>query len=131
MTEILSHVVALMGAALVFIAALGALRFRDLYTRMHAASKASSLGLGLIMLSLALAEMELLVWFKAVAGFVFLFLTAPVAAHLLGRAAYIHHVPLWQRSVRDELAGKYAQDHTRLEGMGEGSTAKDAKGAKE
>ncbi len=116
MTELLALGARLLGALLIFVAALGALRFRDLYMRMHAASKASSLGLSLMMLSVALAEMDPVVWFKALCGIVFLFLTAPVAAHLLGRAAYIHRVPLWEKSVTDEMAGKYAPDHSRLEG---------------
>jgi multicomponent Na+:H+ antiporter subunit G len=116
MTDVIAQGARLLGALLIFIAALGALRFHDFYMRMHAASKASSLGLGLMMLSLALAEMDPVVWFKAVCGIVFLFLTAPVAAHLLGRAAYIHKVPLWAKSLTDEMAGRYAPDHSRLEG---------------
>jgi multicomponent Na+:H+ antiporter subunit G len=115
MTDLIAQGARLLGALLIFVAALGALRFRDFYMRMHAASKASSLGLGLMMLSLALGEMESVVWFKAVCGIVFLFLTAPVAAHLLGRAAYIHKVPLWEKSLTDEMAGRYAPDHSRLE----------------
>ncbi len=125
MTELLALGARLLGALLIFAAALGALRFRDLYMRMHAASKASSLGLSLMMLSVALAEMDPVVWFKALCGIVFLFLTAPVAAHLLGRAAYIHRVPLWEKSVTDEMAGKYAPDHSRLEGTTEFTDCKD------
>lgn len=116
MTELIGQAARLLGGLLILAAALGAWRFRDFYMRMHAASKASSLGLGLMMLSVAIGEMDAVVWFKAVCGFVFLFLTAPVAAHLLGRAAYIHKVPLSEKSVTDELAGKYAPDHSRLDG---------------
>lgn len=116
MTELIGEAARLLGALLIFVAAMGAWRFRDFYMRMHAASKASSLGVGLMMLSVAIVEMDPVVWFKAVCGIVFLFLTAPVAAHLLGRAAYIHKVPLWEESVTDEMAGKYAADHSRLDG---------------
>jgi multicomponent Na+:H+ antiporter subunit G len=38
---------------------------------------------------------------------VFLFMTAPIAAHMLGRAAYSTGVPLWEHTIVDELSGHY------------------------
>jgi multicomponent Na+:H+ antiporter subunit G len=124
MIEILVGIAALLGAALVFIAALGVVRLPDLYTRMHAASKASSLGLSLLLLAAAIAHPEPVLWLKAVLGILFLFLTAPVAAHLLGRSAYVHKVPLWKGSTVDELAGRYAPDGSRLESSAPDGEAK-------
>jgi multicomponent Na+:H+ antiporter subunit G len=121
MIEWIAAGLALLGALLVLIAGLGILRFPDLYTRMHAATKASSLGMSLLLLAVALRNPEAMVWLKVLCGILFLFLTAPIAAHLLGRAAYVHKVPLWEGTVVDEIAGSYSDDHTLLQGMQERS----------
>lgn len=76
------------GAVFSLLAAVGVLRLPDLYTRMHAASKAGVVGAGLILLSLALASGDGAVILRAILGVVFLLLTTPVSAHLLARAAY-------------------------------------------
>jgi multicomponent Na+:H+ antiporter subunit G len=69
------------------LAALGLLRFPDLYTRFHAASLGGALGLGLVFIAIALTSFDLAVAVRALLGLLFLLLTAPVAAHLLARAA--------------------------------------------
>lgn len=68
-------------------AAIGLMRLPDLFTRMHAASKAGALGAGLMLLALALGSGELGVALRALAGIGFILLTTPVAAHLLAKAA--------------------------------------------
>ncbi|MGB5526825.1 MAG: monovalent cation/H(+) antiporter subunit G [Gemmatimonadota bacterium] len=88
MAELLVSIAALVGAALVFVAALGVLRMPDLYSRMHAATKAGALGSGLLVLAAAAAIGETSMTLRAVATIVFIFLTAPVAAHALGRAVF-------------------------------------------
>jgi len=82
-------VVVLIGAVFSLLAVIGILRFPDLYTRMHAASKAGTVGSGLCLLALAIASLDLSVAIRALIGLVFLVLTAPISAHLLSRAAYI------------------------------------------
>jgi multicomponent Na+:H+ antiporter subunit G len=78
----------IIGATFSLIAAVGILRLPDLYTRMHAASKAGTVGSGLLLLAIALVAFDVAVILRALAGVLFLLLTAPVAAHLLARAAY-------------------------------------------
>lgn len=78
----------IVGAVFSFLAAIGILRLPDLYTRMHAASKAGSLGAGLALIAIAIYSLDAAVALRALAGVTFLLLTAPVAAHLLARAAY-------------------------------------------
>lgn len=97
----------LLGAALLLLAALGVLRMPDVFMRMSAATKASSLGAGLVVLAVALYFGDLATVTRALAVIAFLFLTVPVASHLIGRAAYIDGAPLWERTVVDELAGHY------------------------
>jgi multicomponent Na+:H+ antiporter subunit G len=90
------------GAFLMFLTGLGLVRMPDIFTRMHAATKSASLGVALLLLAAALFFQETMVVTKAVVTIAFIFLTAPVAASLLGRAAYARRTPLWEHSVLDE-----------------------------
>jgi multicomponent Na+:H+ antiporter subunit G len=65
------------------------LRFPDVYTRLHAAAKAGPVGAGFVLLAVAVAAFDAATALRAMVGIVFLILTAPVAAHLLARAAYL------------------------------------------
>lgn len=96
----------LWGALSCLIASIGVLRFPDFFTRMHAASKAGSLGAGLPLLAVSLALWDASVTIRALATAGFVLLTAPVAAHVLGYAAYRHpEVKLSEETVLDELGG--------------------------
>jgi multicomponent Na+:H+ antiporter subunit G len=94
------------GALLMFLAGLGILRMPDLFTRMHASTKGASLGAALLLIAASLFFQDLTVTTKAIVTAVFIFLTAPVAAHALGRAAYARKIPLWHKSVLDEARGQ-------------------------
>ncbi len=85
-------------------AAVGVLRLPDVLIRMHASTKAGTLGAGLILVATAIHFGETGIVTRAIAAIVFLMLTAPVAAHMMGRAAYRTGVPLWQETGTDELA---------------------------
>lgn len=91
MTDILAYVAGallIVGAFFSLAAAIGILRLPDLYTRMHAASKAGTLGSGLAFVAIAVFALDGSVALRALAGFVFFLLTAPISAHLLAKAAY-------------------------------------------
>lgn len=85
--QTIAAVLMLIGALFCLLATIGLVRFPDLYTRMHAASKAGPLGAGLILLSVALNSGDWAVAARCLLGFVFVLGTAPVSAHLLARAA--------------------------------------------
>ena len=93
-TELLVAFLLLLGAFLTLVAALGLFRLPDLYTRMHAASKAGAAGSGLLLLAVALQSDEAMVWIKCLTAIAFFLLTAPVAAHLLAKAAAREGQPL-------------------------------------
>lgn len=80
-------VLLVVGALFVLLACIGVLRFPDLLTRMHAASKAGVVGAGMILLAVAMVSFEPAVALRAIIGIVFLLLTTPVTAHLLARAS--------------------------------------------
>ena len=85
----------------------------DLLTRMHATTKSGVLGAGLIMCAVMLFFGESSVTLKALAVMAFTTLTSPIAAHTIGRAGYFIGVPLWEKTLKDELQGRYdEQSHT-------------------
>jgi len=92
------------GAGFMLIASLGLLRMPDLFNRMQAATKATTLGVLLTMLSAMIHFGTTAATTFAALIVLFLFVTAPVAAHALSRAAYHAGVPMWEGSIRDELA---------------------------
>ncbi len=75
------------GAFFTVTAALGLVRLPDLYTRMHAASKVGTAGSGLLLLAAGLHAQDGAVVARVLVGLGFLVLGAPVAAHLIARAA--------------------------------------------
>ena len=102
MIDLLVALLLVLGGGFAAIAGLGVLRLPDVLIRMHASTKAGTLGVGLIVIAVAVAKGDLLVTSKAVLIILFLLLTAPVAAHLIGRAAYRSGTPLSSRTVIDE-----------------------------
>lgn len=85
------------GTLFMVLAAVGAARLPDVYLRMQAATKASTLGLMVLAAAAALHFAELAVAARALLVVFFVFLTSPVGAHALGRAAYRAGVKPWRR----------------------------------
>jgi len=94
------------GALFMFVAAIGIVRLPDLYTRMHAAAKVGTLGITGMILAAAVHFNEIAVSTQAFLIIVFFFLTAPIAAHMISRAAYHTGVKMSDHSVLDELKEK-------------------------
>lgn len=103
--EIVSAALMIVGAVFTFLAGIGLLRFQDVYMRMSATSKAGTLGVMLIVLGSAgrFGDVETLA--RAIATVTFFFVTAPVAAHMTGRAAYATGTPRWGGTWVDERVG--------------------------
>lgn len=100
-------VIFLIASGLVFIvvSAIGLLRLPDLYTRAHAASKSSTLGVMCILLGVFLHFWLIKGQFNPtiLLGILFLFITSPVGAHIMSRSSYIAGVKPWAGTVRDDL----------------------------
>lgn len=103
-------VLLLVGAVFTLLAAVGVVRLPDLYTRMHAASKAGAVGGGLILLAVAVLSQDAAVSLRAIIGMVFLWLTTPVSAHLLARASYLSGYRPCKETMIDELAPNKEQN---------------------
>jgi multicomponent Na+:H+ antiporter subunit G len=106
-TDVIVAALLIIGAFFVTVAAVGVHRLRDTYSRLHAATKAGTLGLTSILIASAIE-------FWAVEPFatrqiltiVFLFLTVPAAAHLIATVGYRLGAPRWDRTWLDEAKGK-------------------------
>ncbi|HZG75661.1 MAG TPA: monovalent cation/H(+) antiporter subunit G [Paenibacillus sp.] len=96
----------LLGALLCAVSSFGLIRMPDVYTRSHAATKASTLGVMSILIGafLYFYVQHQVTSAKMLLAIFFVFATAPVAGHLIGRAAYRTGVPLSERTVQDDLA---------------------------
>jgi multicomponent Na+:H+ antiporter subunit G len=123
--DIISLILMLIGAFFMFVAAVGVARMPDLFLRMSATSKSATLGVVFVLLAAAVHFNDFGITTRAVATIAFLFLTAPVAAHRIGRAAYFKSVPLWEGTVVDELRGRYDAKTHGLAGQPGGAGAEE------
>jgi multicomponent Na+:H+ antiporter subunit G len=86
--DAVSAVFMVVGAVMSLGAAIGLLRFPDLMSRMHAATKPQVLGLFLLLASVGLQLRTWWVWPVLFVAWIFQVLTVPVSAHMVGRAGY-------------------------------------------
>lgn len=106
MNDAIVSILIVLGGGFAAVAGLGLLRLPDVLIRMHATTKAGTLGVGLIILGVSVHFASSLVITKALLIIAFLFLTAPVGAHLIARAAYRRGSPLWDKTLMDDAAMK-------------------------
>ena len=104
-SEIIAAVLILIGTFFSFLSEIGILRLPDVYTRSHAASKSSTLGVLCILTGTLLFFLITDYYFsiRLLLGIFFVFLTAPVSAHMIARSAHRANVPLSETSVQDDL----------------------------
>ena len=107
MNEILIAVLLTLGALFVLLAAIGVVKMPDLFLRISVTTKAATLGVGLMLFAVIIHFGNFYTTSRSIAIVLFVFLTAPIGAHLIGRAAYIVGVPLWKNNRLDQLEGHY------------------------
>ncbi len=109
-----------LGALMSLTATIGLLRFPDLMSRMHAATKPQVLGLFLLLAAIGLQMRQWWVWPVLVVAWIFQLLTVPVSAHMVGRAGYrTKHLHPELLSV-DELEAVVRRSAAEQEGTGTG-----------
>ena len=86
MKELLISLLVLFGSMFMLIAAIGLMRFRNVYSRLHATTKSTSFGVLMLILGVAFFFFEVWVFLKGVLIIVFIYLTAPLAAHSIAKA---------------------------------------------
>ncbi len=103
-SEWIAAILLILGALFMLISAIGMLRLPDIYLRTHAATKAPSLGLLLMVTGLAVYFGE---WWPAVEAFLislFIFITLPIGTHMIALVAHIMKTPQSDKTALDELA---------------------------
>lgn len=100
----LAGILVVTGSLFTLVASLGLLRLPDVYTRMHAASKAGTMGSCVILLALAITADDWPISVRALVGISFFLLTVPISSHLLAKAAHSAGFPASDVTVRDDIA---------------------------
>lgn len=104
--EVFASFLLLMGGVFILIGALGMVKLPDFYTRLHAPTKATTLGIGCILVaSMALhalrgdgfAVHELVIS-------LFLFITAPVSAYMVAKAALQRRTRFVDNTINTEMS---------------------------
>ncbi len=112
--EIIGGLVSMTGAVFLLLAALGLVRMPDVYNRMQAGTKATTLGSILFLLGVGIAAPGWLP--RLFVLIVFIVFTNPISSHALSRAAHAAGVPMADRSVKDDLAEDHATAAVRVSG---------------
>jgi len=100
MNQIIGYIVMGMGVTFLFLGALGVFRFPDVYNRLQAGTKCTTLGAFLSIIGTGIIEPT---WFlKCLTIAIFVLFTNPISAHALARASYKSGVKLWDKSVVDK-----------------------------
>ncbi len=95
MTDTIAAIFLFLGGAFTLVAGIGIFRMQDVFIRMHASTKVGTLGSGLVMAGVAVFFQEPQVIVKVVLIVLFLILTAPIGAHMIGRAALRTGIRPW------------------------------------
>jgi len=101
--ELVSTICIIIGTVFIIIASVGILKLPDFYIRMSAITKAGTVGVGFIALGIAIYFNDLSISIKSFVIISFMMVTAPVAAHIIARAAYRQGIPFWGKNLVDEL----------------------------
>lgn len=110
--EIVGMAFIILGVTFDFLGVLGLVRLPDVYNRLQAATKCVTFGSAGVLFGVFILQGFSSFGFKALMGIVFIFLTSPVAAHAISRAAHRSGIPLTKETIVD----KYQEDHELREG---------------
>ncbi len=105
MTDWIAAFFLISGSLFMLVAAIGVIKLQDVYMRMHAITKAASLGAILMLAAVSLLYVEWIVWIEAVMVILFVIITAPIASHMIAKAAHKTNMPKGEGYVMDELEG--------------------------
>lgn len=105
MVEVLTAVPLVLGTFFMVVTGIGLVRFPDVYTRMHAAGKAGTIGIGLLILAptVYFATSEPFVAVRGLLAIVFQGLTTPGATYLLAHACYVRRYQMHPHTLLDEF----------------------------
>ncbi|MBX3045063.1 MAG: monovalent cation/H(+) antiporter subunit G [Candidatus Kapabacteria bacterium] len=112
--ELFAGIALLIGSLFILISAIGLIKMPDIFLRMSATTKAVTFGVSFVLIGASIFFGDIGTITRSVVIILFLFLTAPVAAHMIGRAAYFDGVYIWQKTIVNEMENKYfSSNHKR------------------
>lgn len=118
------------GAVFILIASIGLLKMPDIYLRMSASTIAGTFGVASMLVAVAIHFYDFGIFLHIAGVIIFLILTVPVGAHMLGRSSHIIGLPMWHKTVRDDMKDKYDhENHTFKTFKKEGELKNDTKEA--
>jgi len=103
MIEILGGIITLIGSIFLFLGALGVLRMPDVFNRMQAGTKATTLGSIFFLIGIAIGNIACMCWGKVIILLLFIIFTNPISSHALARAAYNAGIKLTSKTVKNDL----------------------------
>jgi len=113
--EFLAALLILIGSIIGLLSAIGIIRFRDIYSRAHAATKTTT-----VSVLITLVGVFAFAWItygaisvRLMLGIIFVFITAPVSGHLVLRASYRSNVKMTDATVEDELKTALAKTNEK------------------
>jgi multicomponent Na+:H+ antiporter subunit G len=123
MKEILILIFLVLGTIFIFIASIGLIKMPDVYLRMSASTIAATFGVSSMLIGVAIYFGTTGMAFHVAGVIVFLILTVPVGAHMIGRASHINKLPMWDKTFRDDMKGTYNPENNEFMNPGEKNPA--------
>jgi len=114
MIDIIIIIFSSLGTIFALLAGIGLIRMPDTFLRISVNTKAATLGVGLLLGASAIYFGDLAISTRVFAIIIFIFLTAPIGGHLLGRTAYFTGNKLCDKTQIDDLKGKYNKKTHKL-----------------
>lgn len=105
-TELILSFFIIAGSFLMLIAGIGVLRMPDIFMRMHASTKAPSLGIMLILIAVMITFPDIYTILKSLLVILFLYITIPVSANLLGKSSLDMRLPQWKKGKDGSSSGE-------------------------
>ncbi len=105
MIEWIAAFLLIAGSLFMLVAAIGVVKLSDVYMRMHAITKAASLGAILMLAAVSIIYVQWIVWVEALMVVLFVIFTAPIASHMIAKAAHKTGNPKGPGYIMDELEG--------------------------
>lgn len=96
--DVITVTLLLAGAVFFLAGTVGVLRFPDVFTRLHALTKADNLGLGLVVLALMFQVDSFFAAVKLLFVWLLIMFSSSLSAYLVANAAYRHRTPVWKKS---------------------------------
>jgi multicomponent Na+:H+ antiporter subunit G len=117
LTEYLVLFFLIIGSLFILVASIGLLKMPDVYLRMSASTIAGTFGVASMLVGAAIYFADITITLHIAGVIVFLILTVPIGAHMLGKNAHLIGLKMWDKTVCDDLKGKFNEETNTYDGI--------------